>query len=99
MQIVGVSGHVDAGPVDDEGLVDGAVAHPGAAELVLLDAYRIVVAIVVVGNVVLIPMHLGLKNFASTGRSNWILYRKYKYHICYLRDVILKIERYLSHSI
>ena len=58
VEIVCVPGHVDAGPVDDEGLVDGPVIQPGAAELVLLDADRIVVAIVVVRNVVLIPMHL-----------------------------------------
>ena len=31
---------------------------PGAAELVLLDARRVVVALVVVGDVVLVPVHL-----------------------------------------
>ena len=58
MEVVGVPGHVDAGAVDDEGLVDGAVVEPGAAELVLLDAHRVVVALVVVRDVVLIPMDL-----------------------------------------
>ena len=62
MEVVSVSGHVDAGPVDDKGLVDGPVIQPGAAELVLLDADRIVVALVVVRNVVLISMHL-IKEF------------------------------------
>ena len=38
-------------------------------------------------------------NFSYTGRSNWILHRKFKYSICSLRDVILKIERDLSNSI
>ena len=58
MEVVCVPGHVDAGAVDDEGLVDGAVVEPGAAELVLLDAHRVVVALVVVRDVVLIPMDL-----------------------------------------
>ena len=35
----------------------------------------------------------------TTGRSNWILHRKLKYFICCLRDVLLKIGRYLSNSI
>ena len=60
--VVLVARHVDAGPVDDKGLVDGPVIQPGAAELVLLDADRIVVALVVVRNVVLISMHL-IKEF------------------------------------
>ena len=34
-----------------------------------------------------------------TGRSNWILHRKLKYHLCCLRDVTLKIEIDLSNSI
>ena len=58
MEVVCVPGHVDAGAVDDEGLVDGAVVEPGAAELVLLHAHRVVVALVVVRDVVLIPMDL-----------------------------------------
>ena len=35
----------------------------------------------------------------TTGRSNWILHRILKYFICCLRDVLLKIGRYLSNSI
>ena len=35
----------------------------------------------------------------STGMSNWIQHRKLKYFLCYLRDVILKIEWDLSKSI
>ena len=35
----------------------------------------------------------------NTGRSNWILPRKWKYSICCLRDVRLKLERDLSNSI
>ena len=35
----------------------------------------------------------------TTGRSNWILQRKWKYYICCLRDVTLKLERDLSYSI
>ena len=31
--------------------------------------------------------------FHSRGRSNWILNRKWKYYICGLREVILKVER------
>ena len=58
VEVVSVSGHVDAGAVDDESLVDGAVVEPWAAELVLLDAHRVVVALVVVGDVVLIPVDL-----------------------------------------
>ena len=69
MEVVCVPGHVDAGAVDDEGLVDGAVVEPGAAELVLLDAHRVVVALVIIGDVVLIPMDLvrSLANLLSAG--------------------------------
>ena len=35
----------------------------------------------------------------TTGRSNWILHRKWEYSICCMRDVILKIERDVSNSI
>ena len=36
--------------------------------------------------------------FHSTGRSNWMLHRKWKYYVCCLREVILKVERDVSNK-
>ena len=34
-----------------------------------------------------------------TWRSKWILHRIWKYYMCCLRNVLLRIERYLSNNI
>ena len=44
-------------------------------------------------------LNCGIMDFSTaTGRSNWILLRKWRYYTCCLRDVILKLERSLSNK-
>ena len=42
------------------------------------------------------PVLRSLSATTPTGRSNWILHRKWKYDIWCLRDVILRIEKEIS---